>query len=84
MIRFVIFSGWFTSFGISQVDIFDSFLHFLHQDGGVRMDIRYHQEQFGESYKVAGAFYFLEDDYYIYDYIIKFMHMFITNNNTLF
>ena len=31
------------------------------------MNIRYHQEQFGESYKLAGAFYFLEDDYYIFD-----------------
>ena len=67
MIRFIIFSGWFTSFGISQVDVFDSFLRFLHQDGGVQMNIRYHQEQFGESYKLAGAFYFLEDDYYIFD-----------------
>ena len=67
MTRFIIFSGLFTSLGISQVDIFDSFLRFIHQDSGIRMNINFHQTQFGESYTEAGTFYYLQDGYYIYD-----------------
>ena len=67
MIRFIIFSGLFTSLGISQEDIFDSFLRFIHQDSGIRMNIKFHQTQFGESYTTAGTFYYLQDGYYVYD-----------------
>ena len=67
MIRFIIFSGLFTSLGISQVDIFDSFLRFIHQDSGIRMNINFYQTQFGETYTTAGMFYYLQDGYYVYD-----------------
>ena len=51
----------------SKENFLENFLSYMNQDGIVKLEIEFTQKQYNEEFKSKGYFYYLDQNYYIFD-----------------